>query len=296
MKKTLLASMVVLTVAGSASAQTIPNAGFETWVDQMIYEEPENWATFNAALMAAPDADAPVSKSTDAHTGIYAARVANQIGDFNDDGDNDTLAGLLFTGHINIITEEFSSGFPFTARPDSLTGWTKYVTTANDSYRIGVMLTKWNPVTHESEEVGSVMFLGGASAAYTRFHAGITYLSNATPDTALVMITASADEDNVMAGSDLLVDDLAFVTNSTAGLETLHNASFAVYPNPAHEKLEVRNNTATQLTLFDVSGKQVASFDVSNQPNFTIPTAAFDNGVYILRSDLGTTLQVVIQH
>jgi hypothetical protein len=296
MQKTLLASLLVFSAAGTVTAQAIPNAGFETWVDQMFFEEPENWATFNAAVVLFEDLDAPVTQSTDAHSGTYAARVTNRVGDFDDDGDNDTLAGVMFTGHINIITETIVAGWPFTARPDSLVGWTKYATPGNDNYRIGVTLTKWNPVTHETDEIGTGIYTGGAAAAYGRFHVAIDYVSTETPDTALIMVTSSADEDAVVAGSDLFVDDLAFVTNNTAGLETLKNADFAVYPNPANNQLEVRNNTANQLTLSDISGKQVATFDVRNQLQVVLPTAAYENGVYLLRSDLGTTLQLVIQH
>jgi hypothetical protein len=296
MQKTLLASLLVFSAAGSVTAQTIPNAGFETWVDQVVFEEPENWATFNAAVVLFENVDGPVTQSTDAHSGTYAARVTNRISDFDDDGENDTLAGVLFTGYINVITETIVAGWAFTARPDSLVGWTKYATPGNDNYRVGVTLTKWNPVTHETDEIGTGIYTGGVAADYSRFHVAIDYVSAETPDTALIMITASEDEEVTVAGSDLFVDDLAFVSNSTAGLEIPAPTDFVVYPNPANNQLEVRNNTASQLTLSDISGKQVATFDVRNQLQVMLPTAAYENGVYLLRSDLGTTLQLVIRH
>lgn len=131
-----------------------------------------------------------------------------------------------------------------------------------------------NPtITFGQDEYLAVKFnLTGTNVYYgwIRFSvtaAGITYKDyayNATPNTA------------IKAGDK----------GSTAGISSLvNNSNFVVYPNPAKSTINVNNTSnveVTNITILDITGKEVKSISASSASNQAIDISDLTEGIYVI--------------
>ncbi|QKG54551.1 hypothetical protein [Hymenobacter sp. BRD67] len=117
--KTLVQSfallLLVLGTSRLASAQNIPNNGFENWATTNTVEAPVNWQTTDNILAAINHAPAgsyyntgTVTKVTDAHSGLYAAKLTSQSLPTNSGG-SVVLPGYLVLG--NRVTTDAQYNF-----------------------------------------------------------------------------------------------------------------------------------------------------------------------------------------
>src|SRR4030095_14831263 len=139
MKKVTLFALAILVINCITKAQ-IPNPDFENWIAGTGYEDPEGWGTPNAALQ--PLGAVVVEKTTDAHSGTYAAKLVSVNIIIL------TVPGLMGTGEIDPVNYNFLGGFPVTSSPATLTGWYKYQSSVNDTSLVVSVLTKWNTTTN----------------------------------------------------------------------------------------------------------------------------------------------------
>src|ERR1700739_3353253 len=106
MKK--LFSILSALICTYLQAQTIPNAGFETWITNtespQHYLVPQNWISQDVLLnsYASTYTLSSVSRTTQSHSGQYAVLFETQI------GGGDTAAGELYS--CNSLT---ALGFPY---------------------------------------------------------------------------------------------------------------------------------------------------------------------------------------
>jgi len=120
--KKILFIVFSLFITVSAMAQTpIPQGGFDNWAtsSQNPYYEPAGgwWTTLNT--LSALGAPVTVSRTTDVHSGAYAAKMeTNQWGTF-------LLPGLLVSGKFIMEAPFIKQGQPFTAKPKKFKGWIK---------------------------------------------------------------------------------------------------------------------------------------------------------------------------
>lgn len=224
-KKISISFMGIVISINTILAQSIPNAGFETWTTQQQVDVATGW-------VKAPT----VSKSSDSHNGQFAAEII--AGDFTNpqSGQTISLPGRLVTGTASTgMGQTAIEGFSFTQRPDSLTGWFKYSFTQQDACVFNVTLTKWNPTTQTREIIGEGQLIENEALVYSRFSIPLNYLSNEIPDTCKIEFLSSEVQSGIQ-GSILLIDDVDFVYNSNAGLEEQKSmSSIKVYPNPVSE-------------------------------------------------------------
>lgn len=257
------------------NAQSVPNGGFETWVDQTVYEDPQYWSGMNALTMFG--AEATAIKSTDAHSGTYALKLITSISDIGGDGEMDTLPGIIMLGTMDPMNGTSTTGYAFDQRPDSLVGWYKLISPTNVPFQLEFSSSKWNSNISSPETIGAASFAGQASSDYIRFSIPITYLESNNPDSIQIYLSNSNDAPAV--DNELFIDDLSFVYNSTAGLKDL-TSSFRLAPNPATTGLHIQSDLPMQQILIaDLNGRVV--FETSPlQLHYQVETATLSNGIY----------------
>ncbi len=276
---TLIGLFCLLFGVGKGQNQ-IPNGDFEDWSSDALnlYEEPASgwWTTLNPLRnLGGP---VTVSKSTDAHSGTYSARLVSDT--------YGTLfsPGILLSGSLDLLAAPtfFTRGQPYTSRPSTFEGWYKYSPVDGDSGAIAVQLIKWNTTTNQRDTVGEVgIIIPNATPTWTQFVLPIFYYSNETPDSIIVVATSSADGGNFngAVGSELWVDDF--------------DLSLATGQAPAEESLEVRfwerggewivdlPTERAQLRVLDFSGKILLTSSLHTGQN-NIPLTGWSSGVYLV--------------
>lgn len=273
MKKQVLFIAFVCAL-NTLNAQYFPNGGFESWTNQGTYEDPQYWTGMN--MMSMFGAEETAIKSTQAHSGTYALKLITSISDIGNDGEMDTLPGILILGNVDILNGTGTTGYPFTHRPDSLIGWYKLVSPDNSPFHIEFSSTKWDSGSGSPETIGAAYYEGQASSTYKRFSVPITYSSSAVPDTIQTFIGTSVDESPT---NELYLDDLSFVYNGTAGIEE-QAAQIRLFPNPVSTQLTIQSDQPIQqLFVKDVQGKQLFELNGTIE-NYQLETGDLTPGVY----------------
>jgi len=81
--------------------------------------------------------------------------------------------------------------------------------------------------------------------------------------------------------------------------EALFNQNITIFPNPAYEKLEIRNdlNTAISISIYNVLGKEVQFKKATSIKNQTISLSNLNSGVYLveIKSDQQKILKKLIK-
>jgi hypothetical protein len=293
MKKIVLLSFIAFSFSSHAQ-QTIPNAGFETWTNSFIYEEPTGWATLNPGI--ALGVPTTVTKSTSAHSGTYAAKLKTVGADFDGDNVVDTIPGIAFLGTLDIISQTTNEGIPFSGMPDTLAAWTKYNSpSANDQFLIIATLTKWNAALGMREDIASAtIFSGSNTSVYTRQTSEFTYFSTDTPDTLSLMILSSAGQVPAI-NAELFVDDISFIYNNTSNLNESSISTWNVFPNPATDNITINATSEGEILLTDALGKTIETISVTPNNPTLVTVAHLSNGLYYLQQG-DQLVKVVVQH
>ncbi len=155
--------------------------------------------------------------SRDSHSGTYAALLIT--GTFSPQGDPLIIPGLVGTDSLDIPNATIHLGKRFTARPDSLQGWYKYVPVGGDSAMVSVLLSKYNVAAQKRDTIGLLrQIYHNTVYNYTFIDLPITYYSAATPDTLTLLICSSAGINFVdllackgQVGSRMWIDEISFV-------------------------------------------------------------------------------------
>lgn len=280
MKKTILSIAAGTILSVSAFAQ-IPNAGFETWASVGgAYADPTGWGNLNA--MTTNMGTYTCMKGTPGSPGTsYLKLVSKNVSMMG------VMPGVAVSGVMSMATYQPISGFAFAQRPQSLTGSWQHMVYGNDTGYVAVYLTKWDAVTMRRDTVAMAMqTLPDMVMMWTSFSIPLMYMSGATPDTALITLSASGS--TPVVNSYLYVDNLAFA-GSVAGIkENKFTANVKLFPNPATDKLVINlSNTKTtkaQLEVFDIVGSKVKSIGETDfSSNYTLDIADLAKGQYIVK-------------
>lgn len=180
------------------------------------------------------------------------------------------------TGYI-----DFSKcGTPFTGRPTALTGFYKLIefSAAPNFGLCEILLKRYNSNTKEHDTIAYVKeyLLFNASANWQPFTIPINYVSNAQPDTIIVILKPAITPHLPVT---FWVDHLNFVYGSIHIQENIF-ANYKVQPNPVNStlKIEAIENDWLDFTIIDVSGKEV----MKGQRTKEIDTELLNQGLYHL--------------
>jgi len=282
----------------SIFSQVIPNAGFETWINNNetshTFSMPQHWLTddiFNAAFMGTYAGTSTI-KTTVSHTGSYAVLLQTSI------NGGDTVNGAIFS--VDSLSQLLNSlfgnnkalGFPYSLRSANLQGFYKLNLVGGDSAIVALVMTKWNVNTHHRDTlVNQGHFLTGNVSAYTQFTIPLTYLYNVYPDS--VFIEAGIGGPNGKkshVGTAFYLDDLSFSGTVPVGIKEVKadNNYVEIYPNPFTNSTTIRidgnvNLTNGSLIIYDVVGKVVKTINNINSNNLRLDRGDMQTGIYFYK-------------
>lgn len=270
MKKLVLYSTIALSGL-SLDAQTIPNAGFETWVNNtetpQTYSVPQNWITIDVIQTAFSNDSTFVVHSvvpaSTPHSGTSAVRMQAGVS-----SNGDTLGGVIYSvnSYADMMPLFLSTGVPgFTinARPANITGYYRMNISSGDTGLCAMILSHWNASTQTRDTLFYTEGLEfpGNQSTWTAFSFPISYSSWVTPDTCLIAFGLLSLNSAPHLTSFLEVDDLAF-SGTVIGIDEYASVGVGnVYPNPMTERAEIRlegtqlNNA--NLEIYDITGQLI---------------------------------------
>jgi hypothetical protein len=258
------------------AAQIVPNAGFENWSNPNGYNVPDNWSTLNDATSAA--GVYTCTKGTPGFAGAaYIKLTAKTVTGAG------VVAGLAISGNLDVTDMSMDAGFPVNVRPVNLVGKWQYMGSGADMGAVGLFLTKWNTITQKRDTLGTIAhILTGMEMSWASFSLPITYTSNDTPDSCLIILGSSGV--NPVAGSYLYVDELDLEGN-TAGISGAKENPFSLFPNPAKDQitLDLSAMEVANIRVFDLSGKCVLQQQKSAANRHTIDLSSIAPGAYIIQ-------------
>ncbi|MDJ0366358.1 T9SS type A sorting domain-containing protein [Hymenobacter sp. H14-R3] len=290
----------------SATAQTITNAGFETWATRGSAEAPANWLTTDD-IYAASDPGytyntGTVTKSTDAHTGSFAAKLTN-ISFQGNNGASFVQEGVLILGSKIRATPVYEGypigGVPSTTRPTQFQFFYKLTGPASDVAIATLLLTKKSATGTVPDIIGGgTLTLAPTMGGYVGVTIDIPYSSTATPDSVRMQFSSGSantpTQTKITAGSVLLLDDITLIGGALAvRADASTQAQLTVSPNPSPagrfrlSALQQPALTSAPYAVLDLTGRVVAQ-----QPALAVPSPVRDidlsnlaTGVYLLRVD-----------
>lgn len=200
--KTFALVLVFCTISFSLFAQSIPNSSFENWSQQTYYDDLDQFTTSNPLTYVATET-ANVTKTTDAHSGNFAAKMET-IGSAGG-----PIPGAVFIGQIG--EGNINGGVPFIERPDSIKGFAKYDVQAMDTAYVAVLFKVFGaPIG-----ICFIQFTG-AQNEWEEFSAPISWLVPVLPpDTMATGIVSSTIFSQPISGSSITVDDVHFTGITT---------------------------------------------------------------------------------
>ena len=275
-----------------ASAQ--PTFSFETWTGSGTTIEPKGWISQNYVTTFTGDPASVLQDSVTPHGGKYAMKITSLTMGTPITGLPNPI-GLAGTGAVVGLTK-LKFGFPYTARPATISFWYKYAPAANDSLDILVSIWNGGPTTHDT--IAAVAWRDGATVnSYTQ--KTLTFIYNPTfasefPDSMAIMFSStklfnpnySLCLNCGKAGSTLWVDDINL--SGINGINEYPSSNGVIlYPNPANEfvNISVDANDAVSAIVYDATGR-VASIS----PAFEQMTGANRKTGKINTSDLAVGL------
>ncbi len=290
MRKTSILLSVFALVSFTVNSQMIPNNGFETWAitPPAPFESAEGWA-------GGPS----ISKSTNAHSGSFALQLQTAVFTNPNNGETDTISGNAFTGTPGMGPGmPGTPGFAFTNRPDSLTGWYTYSTSGNDANEVRVILSRWDAITLQREEIANTVFSCNPNDIYTRFSFPIQYNSINTPDTAAIEIRSSnSPMEAVILGSIMLVDDLEFTSADQTGFSHISiSQSFRIFPNPANDFLNISSKNNEIIKIINALGQTIELTQLNANSITKISTSNYSNGIYFIINDGNFSSKFIVNH
>lgn len=277
MKKVSIILSLLFIACLETKAQ-IPNNGFENWTSMGSYSDPDNWDQLNAMTSFASVYTCTKGIPGNPGTG-YLKLVSKSVTGMG------VMPGIAATGSINVGSMQVNGGFPFTQRPQSLTGAWQYMASGADQGYVSVLLTRWNTGMNMRDTIALIANpLPGMAMTWATFTLNFTYLSGANPDTAQIILSASGI--TPVATSYLYVDDLAFA-GSVVGINELNsNVVVNLFPNPVADKLNIRvlNSSPQSAGIYDIQGKMIKSVDfIKHAREMVIDVSELSKGLYTLK-------------
>ena len=272
--------------------QQLDNAGFEQWENVgSSDEEPIEWSSTKTSDNSSLNALAPqvISRTSDAHSGNYAAKLTNLNVPFV----NIVANGIITNGIIHtttnpqesyVYTDVNSSAHnqPFTAYPDSIVGWYKYAPQGNDIGNIQVLIHGSYgqlPVDASTSIIALADFDFSANSNWTRFSTPFNYYPTINNPAYILCNISAGDSTQAVANSELIIDDLELVYSTTSSMSLTKNNNLKIYY--AENGIQIFNiNSQMDYQLFNTNG-QLIKTGLLNSSNSVI-RINLENGIYLL--------------
>jgi hypothetical protein len=284
MKKIICTSFLVFLGFLISLHSQVPNAGFENWTAG----EPDSWITNNS-------------------TGLFTTITQTNSSNSGSSALKGEVVNVLEFGNFSplVVSDDGSStsgGFAVTQKYNSLKGFYKLNTSAND--KIVIIL-----VMYVSDAgVGGGVIMLNAAPSYTQFAFPIGYDQgfSGTPDRCAISIQitdASGSGTNVSLGSEMYIDDLELSMDVVSDVEDqTQPLAFQLeqnYPNPFNPSTKINyqisQNDFVSLKIYNVLGDEVATLVNENKPagnyEVTFDASLLSSGTYFYKLQAGSFVE-----
>jgi hypothetical protein len=284
MKRSFYISLIAIFISSISVFSQVPNAGFENWTTG----EPDSWLSNNSTGLFTT-----ISQSNSSHTGSSALK-----------GEVVFVSGF---GNITplVVSDDGSStsgGFAVTQKYNSLKGFYKLNTSAND--KVVIILAMYTGETG----VGAGVIQLNAAASYTQFAFPIGYEQgfSGTPDRCAISIQitdASGSGTNVSLGSEIYIDDLELSMDVVSDVEDqTQPLTFQLeqnYPNPFNPSTkinyQIKQMDFVSLKVYDVLGNEVGTLvnenKVAGNYELNFDASSLSSGIYFYKLQAGSFVE-----
>lgn len=252
-------------------SQTIPNLDLEQWDDFGSYMEPSgNWTTANKIVLLSALNPVTTSRTTDAHGGMYAAKIETDAIAII----NTLITGTLALGEFDqgaLPPNNLKQGIPYTGRPTNFKGWYKFTSVNGDSCSIYAWSYKYNSTTGDRDTVAFAGMIPTTTVGnYTQFDLPFTFFSQDTPDSLSIVVASSAEGEifQGQVGNTVWVDDFEMTTATGLSQVLMPELKVTAYPNPTAGQLRFsweRSLLEADLEIYGLDGKLIASHSVNGE-------------------------------
>jgi hypothetical protein len=232
----------------------------------------------------------------DVYDGQYSLKLVSGTMIVGDDilflpGAAGTLEIIIDPDDPNGVGGDCILGEPFTSKPSALTGYYKYAPVNGDSAAVEVQLKRDGNVIGSGKQITK-----GTVTSWAKFKVPITYTSEETPDTIIIIFSASADYDftNVktlmeckgQVNSTLCLDELEFEYDSIhVGVKEMFATAIqlSVFPNPSKENvsLQIAKETNGTVIIYDYLTRKVGEYFI-NGTQIDIDIQDYATGSYLV--------------
>jgi hypothetical protein len=311
MKKLLTILIVTLLIGISGISQTsnLPNGNLNDWYFAVHtthegggFYEPGGgfFSTLNILDTIATPPGLTCFRSDEVHSGTYAARLLTQQIDIL----QILIPGVIGTLSLNWAVLNATLGVPYTyvSRAKSFQGWYKSTPLNGDSAGALITLSKWNPITHQRDIIGSKQLVfKGTVSDYTFFDADIVYQDPTTqPDSITILLLSSAGYNtaNMMGsvgrvGSQAWFDDVTITDVNGFHYQLMPEVGVKLFPNPTSSVLIVeleKEIKDAQFIISSLEGKDLYTTPLSQVRNQVSVTSLHPGNYYYKVSDGKTIL------
>ena len=280
-----------LLMINGTTAQQLENSGFEQWENVGTgEEEPLSWSSTKTSDNSSLNALAPqvISRTTDAHTGTYAAKLINKNVPFV----NIVANGIVTNGIIHTTTNPQDSyvytdvnssdhSQPFTSYPDSIVGWYKYVPQGNDVGNIQVLLHSSYgqlPIDASTSVIALAEFDFSSNSNWTRFSTPFNYYPTINNPAYILCNISAGDSTQAVANSELKIDDLELIYNTTTISNEETNSLHVTYVNDHLQFSNVLKEI--NYAIYNVQG-QLMNFGKLDRYNRNV-SISLESGIYFI--------------
>ena len=293
MKKTLLLSVCLFST--QYHGQQLDNNDFENWENVgSSTEEPIEWSSTKTSDNPSLNGFAPqvLYRTSDAHSGTYAAKLVNK----NVTLVNVVANGLLTNGRVHSSTNPENAyvftdvndndwNQEFTHNPDSLTGWYKYSPQSNDIGEITVLIHSGAteiPTSNTSNwvAIAEKRFTSTVNS-WTRFSVPFYYFNTIHIPQYILCVASAGDSTLAIANSELKLDDLQLIYNTTSNEVSNENDIKIIHYNN-YIKVLYLSSKSSDYSIYNITGKLMSISRVSKDNNL-IPIENLIPGIYILK-------------
>ncbi len=322
MKKLYSFIILLVCIFQFSIAQDLENSSFENWEDffdvngNFLYEEPSDyWATNNLVSTINSETGPFVTRETErVQEGNSALKLVS--GYLTGFGGGLPVGALCGVGEFNLnFADQFKSyapGMPFTAQPETLTGYFIYEpvdiedegTIIKDACEIYTYLTKFSNNKRDTLAV-AYYSTEDTFSDFQYLEIPFEYFSTEIPDSMFTVFAASKLAAPPLyyagIGSTLIVDNFSFDYNVGISTPVVPLYEINVFPNPTSNFITFKfeENKNFELSIFNTEGKLITKTNISIVNN-TIDTSCFSEGNYFYTiNEQGKTVaggQFLVKH
>ena len=274
-------SILCLLISSTAWAQ-LPNNSFENLDTNNL---PLNWQFTGLIAISFGDSiieDGPnISRSTDAHSGLYAMELRNSY------NYTTSLPSMNGTAHANFPDSNVYQGFnvfiPLSSKPYALDFYYKYAQNPyGDSTACNVRI-----FNTDLAEIGfGHALVWDLNSAYQLKSVPIIYNFIGIPDSIPAFITVEfknrINNSIPHVGQRTLIDDVTLNFDPVAVKDQDIKNTFSIYPNPVKSNLIIHSNNATYAEFYAADGSLVDIFQLT-APVQTIDASQLITGMYVIK-------------